>query len=283
MIARLPKLVVIALVVGVGVSQLILTIGDWHLSDAGAYWNAAQRLRDGEPLYPRLADTEASEVYRYAPWFAWAWVPLTLLPREAAYVVWSIILLAASAAALTPLIQRKAWLLVALFLPIMVGISGIGNVQPLIVAALVLGIERRSGPLWIGLAASLKAVPLLLVATYVGRGEWRRAATAVIVTILVVAPMLLYDLSHYPTGADGAAMLINVPVLYAIVIAAGILISVRLARGSLRWLASSTTVALAIPRFFVYDVTFILPALPAMQGSAGEPDHRAISGTSGRP
>lgn len=281
--SRIARLLVTALVVGLGISQVILTVGDWHLSDAGAYWEAAQRLRDGEPLYPRLADTEASEVYRYAPWFAWAWVPLTLLPREAAFAAWSLILLAASAAALIPLVRRRAWLLVAFFLPILVGISGIGNVQPLIVAALVLGIERRSGPLWIGLAASLKAVPLLFAVTYLGRGEWWRAASAVLVTIVMVAPMLLYDLSHYPTGADAAAMLFSVPVAYAIVIAAGILISVRLARGPFGWLASSTTVALAIPRFFVYDVTFLMPAIPARRARRDGRDHRAISGTGDRP
>ena len=283
MIARLPKLVVTALVVGVGLSQLILTLGDWHLSDAGAYWEAAHRLREGQALYPSLGDTEASEVYRYAPWFAWAWVPLTLFPREAAYAVWSLVLLAASGAALTPLIRRRAWLLVAFFLPILVGISGIGNVQPLIVAALVLGIERRSGPLWIGLAASLKAVPLLFAVTYIGRGEWVRAAAAVAVTFLLVAPMLLYDLSNYPTGADAAATLINAPVVYAIVIAAVIVVSVRLARGPFGWLASSTAVALAVPRFFVYDVTFLMPALQAGTAAADQPDHRAISGANDRP
>ena len=283
MSGRLPKLIVTALVTGVGVSQLILTVGDWHMSDAGAYWEAAQRLRSGEPLYPSLADSEAPEVYRYAPWFAWAWVPLTFLPREAAYVAWSLILLAASAAAVIPLVQRRAWLLIALFLPILVGISGIGNVQPLIVAALVLGVERRSGPVWIGLAASLKAVPLLLAATYIGRGEWWRAAAAVGVTALMVAPMLLYDLSDYPTGADAAAMLIGAPVAYALVIAAGILVSGKLARGPFGWLASSTTVALAVPRFFVYDVTFLMSALPAGRSAGQEPDHRAISRADDRP
>lgn len=281
--SRLPRLLVTAMVVGLGISQLILTIGDWHLSDAGAYWEAALRLRDGEPLYPPLADNEASEVYRYAPWFAWAWVPLTFLPKEAAYVAWSVILLAASAAAIYPLAQRRAWVLVAFFLPILVGISGIGNVQPLVVAALVLGIERRSGPVWIGLAASLKALPLLFAVTYIGRGEWVRAAAAVAMTILLVAPMLLYDLSNYPTGANAAAMLINVPVAYAIAIATGVLLSLRLARGPLGWLASSTTVALALPRFFVYDVTFLLPALPAGHVTGSEPDHRAISATDDRP
>jgi len=259
---RIARLVVVALVVGLGISQLILTVGDWHLSDMGAYWEAGERLRNGEPLYPALADAEASEVYRYAPWFAWAWVPLTTLPRGAVDVLWSVILLAASGAALVPLARARAWLAVAFFLPILVGISAIGNVQPLIVAALVLGVERRSGPLWIAAAASLKAVPILLVLTYVARGDWIRTGATAALTAALVAPMLLYDLSAYPVGGGGASMLIQWPPVYAIVIASGILVSLRLGRTRHGWLASATTAALALPRFFVYDVTFLMVGLP---------------------
>ena len=45
--------------------------------DADAYWQAALRIRDGLPLYggSRLDETQ---IYRYAPWFAYAWLPLTL-------------------------------------------------------------------------------------------------------------------------------------------------------------------------------------------------------------
>lgn len=265
--SELARIVVVALIVGVGISQLILTVSDWHMSDAGAYWEAAMRLRDGEPLYPRIANSEASEVYRYAPWFAWAWIPMTYLPRGAANVLWSAILLGASAAALVPLVLRRAWLAVAFFLPILIGISAIGNVQPLIVAALVLGVERRSGPLWIGLAASIKAFPILFALTYLGRGEWRRAMLSAIVAVLLVAPIALYDVSNYPFGASSAAFLISWPIIYALVIAAGILATLRLARTRFAWLASATVVSLALPRFFVYDVTFLLPSVPAQDES----------------
>jgi hypothetical protein len=261
-VARFASLLVIAIVVGVGLSQLILTIGDWHLRDAGAYWEAAMRLREGEPLYPALADSEASEVYRYAAWFAVAWIPLTYLPREIVNVLWSLILLGASAAAIMPLMRLRAWLAVAFFAPILVGISAIGNVQPLVVAALVLGVERRSGPLWIAAAASLKAVPILFVVTYLGRREWWRALWTGLLTAALVAPMLLYDLSSYPIGAGAAGLLTGAPVLYAVAVAAGILASLRLATGRYAWLASATTAALALPRFFVYDVTFLLAAVP---------------------
>jgi hypothetical protein len=254
-------LLVTAIVAGVGISQLLFTIGDWHLRDMGAYWEAAGRLREGLPLYPALPDADASDVYRYAPWFAWAWVPLTYLPREVVNVAWSVVLLAASAAALTPLARARAWLAVAFFAPILVGISAIGNVQPLIVAALVLGLERRSGPLWIAAAASLKAVPILFVVTYLGRRQWLRAAVTLGLTAVFVAPALRYDLSSYPTGA-GAAAMVPFPILYGALVAGGMLVSLRLASSRLGWLASATTVALAVPRFFVYDVTFLMAGVP---------------------
>ena len=266
---RLARLGVTALIVGIGISQVIFALGDWHLSDMGAYWNAAHRIRDGEALYPALADAEASTVYRYAPWFAWAWVPISLLPIEAARILWSCLLLAASTLALLPLIQARAWLLVWLFAPILIGISAIGNVQPLIVAGLVLGLERRGGPLWIAGAASLKAVPILFVITYVGRRQYARACVAVIATALLVAPMLLFDLSNYPTGGGAATMLIDWPLLYAVVVGAAIIVSLRLARTQHEWLASSATVALALPRFFVYDLTFLMCAMPPEDAEAG--------------
>jgi hypothetical protein len=276
-IARLPRTFTIALILGLGISQLLLALADWHLSDANAYWNAAQRLRSGQELYPTLQNVEASDVYRYAPWFAWAWIPLTHLPKGLAFGLWSIVLLGASGAALWPLIQRRAWLAVAFFLPILVGISGIGNVQPLIVAALVLGLQHRTGPLWIAVAASLKAIPILFVITYLGRGQWMRAAASVALTGTLVAPLLMHDLSDYPTSASAAAFLIQWPMLYGVAIAAGIAISLRTAATRAGWLASATTVAVALPRFFVYDVTFLMAGINDRgAGSLDGRDDRAI-------
>lgn len=60
---------------------------------------------------------------------------------------------------------------------------------------LVWGVERRSGPLWIAIGASLKAVSLLLALVYAGLGEWRRAGLALLLTAVMVAPAFLYDLS----------------------------------------------------------------------------------------
>jgi hypothetical protein len=255
---RVARTVALAVVIGIGLFNLLQAVTNWTLSDAAAYWNAALRLRDGLPLYPLLANVDASEVYRYAPWFAWATVPLSLLPVQVAGALWSAILLAASALALVPLVRARAWILVALFAPILVGISAVGNVQPLLIAPLVWSVERRSGPVWIGVAASLKIFPILFAAVYLGRREWSRAAIATAVAVALWAPAFLYDLRGYATDAGQAASLFAVPALWLLLVGAGIVATLRLARGRFAWLAAGVDIVVALPRLFVYDVTFLM-------------------------
>jgi hypothetical protein len=255
---RLARTVALAVVIGIGLFNLYQAAANWTLSDASAYWHAALRLRDGAPLYPLLTNVDASEVYRYAPWFAWVTVPVTWLPVQVAGALWSTLLLAASGLALAPLARARAWLLVAFFAPILVGISAVGNVQPILVAALVWGVERRSGPLWIGVAASLKIFPMLFAVVYLGRREWARAALAAMVAIALWAPALAYDLRGYATEAGQAASLFAVPALWAVVVVAGAIVAVRLARTRFAWLAAAVNVVLSLPRLFVYDVTFLM-------------------------
>ena len=83
-IRRLPRTIALAVIIGIGIFNLYQAVIGWTLSDACAYWNAAIRLREGAELYPQLASVDASEVYRYAPWFAWLAVPGTFLPVQLA-------------------------------------------------------------------------------------------------------------------------------------------------------------------------------------------------------
>jgi hypothetical protein len=269
-LVRFARIVALAVVIGIGINHVYWSVIGWHLKDMNAYWDAALRLRDGAPLFPTGIDIEASEVFRYSPWFAWLWVPLTYFPRVAINVGWSVVLLAASVAAIWPLVERRAWLAVAFFLPVLIGISAGGNAHALVIAALVLGVERRSGPVWIAAAASLKLFPFLFVLTYLGRREWRRAAATAALTALLAAPFLLYDLSGYVTDAGGAALLWRWPPIYAAAVLAIVAASLIYARTRYGWLASATAVALALPRFFLYDVTYLMVGVPA------ERNHRAI-------
>ena len=272
MIRRLPRTFVLALIIGIGLFNLYQAVIGWTLSDAGAYWNAAMRLRGGSELYPALASVDASEVYRYAPWFAWVAVPWTFLPQWLAGALWSVVLLGASALALWPLVRQGAWLLVALFAPILVGISAVGNVQPLIVAALMLGLERRSGPVWVALAASLKLFPILFALVWLGRGQLGRVGVAVVLTALLWAPApLFYDLGSYPTEAGQAGSLFTVLPLWFVVVGLMIGATLALARTRYAWLAAGTSVAVALPRLFVYDLTFLTPGVLGAKPAANGP------------
>ncbi len=255
---RLARTVALAVVIGIGLFNVYQAAINWTLSDASAYWNAALRLRDGAALYPVLSDVDASEVYRYAPWFAWLTVPFTFLSVQVAGALWSVLLLGASIIAIIPLARARAWLLVAFFAPILVGISAVGNVQPLLIAALVWSVERRGGPIWIGVAASLKIFPILFAVVYLGRREWNRAAVAVGVGAVLWAPALLYDLRGYATDAGEAASLFALPALWVVVVASALAITLRLAPTRFAWLAAATTVVLSLPRLFVYDVTYLM-------------------------
>jgi hypothetical protein len=258
LVVRAARILALAIIVGMGIGYLYWAASAWPMTDAAAYWNAAMRLRDGQDLYPLVPNVEASDVYRYSPWFAWLAVPFTFLPVHLAGAIWSAILSAASTVAVIPLARRKAWLGVAFFWPMLIGISAIGNVHALMIAALALGVERRSGPLWIAMAASLKAFPILLVLVYIGRHEWRRAATCLVLTAVLVSPFLLYPLDHYPTAAGGAAVLITWLPVYVLVVGAALLATIALATSKFAWLAAATAVCLSLPRFFVYDSTYLL-------------------------
>jgi hypothetical protein len=259
---RLARTVVLALVIGLGIANLYWSVSAWTLSDAGAYWEAAHRLRAGGELYPVVANVEASEVYRYAPWFAWLTIPFTYLPQAIAGAIWTVILVTASILAVVPLVRQNAWVATAFFFPILIGISAVGNVQALIVAALVWGTDRRSGPLWIALSASLKIVPILLVLVYLGRRAWWRAAATVALTAVLVLPAFLYDLSGYVTTTGDAGGLIEIPLLFGASVAAAIGATLVLSRGRHGWLAAAATAVIATPRLFVYDVTYVLAGYP---------------------
>ena len=272
---RVARLVALAIVIGWSVSNAWYRITDWSLSDMDAYWNAALRMREGALLYPPLADPSAADVYRYAPWFAWAWVPLTYLPKALVATGWSLVLIAATVAALRPLMRPTAASLAtaALIGSMLIWAASVGNVQPLMIAVLVHGIDRRSGPLWVGIAASLKAVPILYVLLYLGRREWGRVLATLLATALLTVPLLITPLQHYPAGpGDSPGPLWA---LHPILLAAGLALlaaaTIRLgAQGSSysRLLAAGTVLA-ALPRITLMDLSHLAVAIPWPRPSQG--------------
>lgn len=265
--SKLPSTLVLAICVGYGIGNVVWSATAWEIPDIGAYWNAALRLREGSALYPPVADVNASEVYRYAPWFAYAWVPLTYLPRWLVDALWSIALVAASVAVVLPALalrSRAAFAFTFLIGSFLVLIASRGNVQPLMVAALAFGVERRSGPLWIALCASLKATPIVFVVVYLVRGEWMRAGVTLALTAALVLPMALFGIGDYTTdpGASHSLYAIS-PALFAAVAAASVLAAAYIGwrYRPWAWLAASVAVVLCLPRYFPYELTFLFVGL----------------------
>jgi hypothetical protein len=239
----------------------------WNPADGGAYYDAASRLTHGQPLYPPI-NPEAHEVYRYAPWFAVAWIPLTALPRDLALHAWSLAMLACAVAAVWPLLSRPTWARVALAILVgqtLIETAMFGNAHPLVVAILVWTAGRRSFPAWVGVAASIKLVPIAFALVWAGRRQWVPALIAVGTAAVLFAPLLFFDLCSYPTdpGTGLLSLYAVSPPLWAAVALATLAVTAWLAvRGSpYAWVAAAVLMFLGPPRVVTSYLGFLLVAV----------------------
>jgi hypothetical protein len=263
-VVRGARLAAVAIVVGWSIANILQRANAWSLSDMDAYWNAAMRIREAQPLYPPVADPAAVVIYKYAPWFAWAWLPLTFLPKALVGAAWSCVLVAASVAAIAPLFNppsQARFATASLLASLLLWSASSGNVQPLIVAVLVHGIARRSGPVWIGAAASLKIFPLFYALVYLGRREWLRLFAAVAVGAILWAPALLVDLTHFQGGvADSPNPAFEVsPVAYCLIVltAAGATLLTAQRHSRYAWIAAAAGLFAILPRVSLIDLTHL--------------------------
>lgn len=204
--------VLLAIAVGLG-----LGFGLFQLTqsfDGEAYWQAALRLRAGQPLYIVGLPSDPL-VYRYPAWFAWAWVPLTYLSHGLVMVVWRVSM-ALLALSITPPLWGQRWgqIGVILFVPSLVSAGWMGNAQPLVVALAIYGVRSRH-PIALGIAAGIKALPLALVAVYLCRRQWRAAIISVgvgLICWLTILPYLVgYPATRPPWPTDLALLLAMIP------------------------------------------------------------------------
>ena len=266
---RIARILILAILIGIGVSHVVFAIRDWPLGDMEVYLAAATRLREGEPLY--VAGDVAVNSFWYAPWYAVLWVPLTYLPREVVAVAWSATLLFATALVLWVVAREggTARILAVLIGPPLVAVSAGGNVQSLMLLGLIIGFHRRWGPLAVAAAASMKFTPILLVAAYVARREWWKAATSVIVAAALLLPSYLMGITRAGVQSEAAPSLLGVSaLLYGAVVAAAVLVALIVPR-RFAVLGAATAVVLALPRLFVYDVTTV--AVGAAREAPAEP------------
>lgn len=262
------KRFVIAVLFGTMIIRVALIATDWNFGDINAYWLAAERLKHGEQLYLGSLNPDSYQVFRYAPWFAWFWVPLTYLPRIVVEIGWAAVLALASSWILVGLLRLRSAAAVGLALiltPWLLSLVQVGNIQPLVVAALALGLSRRAGPVWLGMTAALKVVPGLFALVYVARREWRRAFLAAAWSVVFAAPFLLYDLSGYQTdpGRSYSLYYFVSPLAWVVGATAAVAVALLLAlrRSRYIWVAAAVAVMLAGPRTHVTYATYLVVGL----------------------
>jgi hypothetical protein len=252
-----------ALGLGIGLS-LISIHGAVLWTDGRVYWEAGERLLAGEPLYP--AGVNPDTAFKYAPWFAVLWAPLTVLPEPVVAAGWTLAMVGAWA---VPMLAyfRSGWRQRAIMFlaspPLLVAALG-GNVQPAIIALLFVGLQRRWGPAAIGVAASVKLFPILFVTVYLARREWVRAAVAVALSGFLWLPALASEARTYPSDIGGALSLLEIsPLLYA----AAVLLAVAWTLRSPSWQAAGVAVVIGSSiRFIPYHLGYLLCSRPLEGG-----------------
>lgn len=250
------------LLIAIGFVYVREGLTNWNLEDMTAYEAAAMRLRSGEVLYG--GDVHLNSAYRYAPWFAYAWVPLTYLPDTIVHLGWSALLLLGAAAAVRPLLRstKASVLLFALFAPLMFGSATGGNVQPLMIGLLVVGLGSRWGWIAVGFAASLKLIPLAFCAVFIAERRWWQVVGAVALTLVLWMPVLWMPIDPV-TFDTGLARLLPTPLWIVVPVAAAIATLAFAARRSrFTPLAAALAAILALPRLFIYELAILLPAVP---------------------
>ena len=267
-----PFWVSFAVLAAIGANNVVESVTDWHLHDMYVYRDAALR----SDLYG--GDVTPLNAYRYAPWFAYAWKPLAILPGIE--VVWSAAMLAASWFCIRPLLgwDRIRVCLLLLFAPMLFAISAGGNVQPLMVAGLMYGLPSRWAWAAIGLAASLKIAPLAFVAVLLAERRWKQAIAAVLLAGALWAPILAFSVDPV-TWDSGVARTLPAPLWLAVAgVSAGFALYLAWRRSPMTHLAAGAAAILALPRLFMYELAILLPA--SRQGDADESGHDGRSPTS---
>jgi len=264
------RIVALGIIGGMAVANVIWTLQTWPMGDIQIYWDAGQRIRHGEALYPGESPYTS---YRYAPWFAWMWSAFAILPYWLVAAAWQAALLVACVAVAIPF-ARRGLLGVAfagVMVPLLFAVSAGGNVQALLVASLLYGIDRPSGPVWIAVAASLRATPILFVAVYAARREWPRFWLTLGLTTALVGPMIFYRPERLITDVAGRepGLLAISPILYFAAAAGSILVVALLAyrRSPYTGLAAAAGAVLASPKLFGYDVTTLAAVKPELANS----------------
>jgi Glycosyltransferase family 87 len=261
-----------------GAATLALHLQLDPLADVRAYYDAAERLNAGQPLYPVDADVDAAAYYRYPPLLAILFRPLALLPYEAAAALWELALVAALLATLYRLgiRYRWTWWLFFILSPAIAWTMSIGQAQ-----AIVTLLTAIAAPWSIALAAHVKLFPALVAVYWLGRRDWRRlrsfvewaallalvqAALEPVNSMVFVTKTSLADVGNVANLSPYSSS----PALWGALLVVGGAAAWRLAPSRVGWMAAVTLSVLATPRLLLYMLGSLLAGIARPAGASND-------------
>jgi hypothetical protein len=163
---------------------LVVALARWGApSDEHAYWLAARRLFEGQPLYDPTVTIITPFAYLYPPPLAQVLVPVAAVVPDWLFSVGWTVLMGLAVFWLAGRDALRALALIA-FPPVAVEFW-FRNVHLFLAVLVVLGLRRASG--WFAVGAAIKVSPVLGVPYLAVRGRWREAAIATGVGLAMLA------------------------------------------------------------------------------------------------
>ena len=237
----------------------LLVLAVFMLSDGPGYDFYAYWAVDPADPY---AVKEGFGAYHYAPPLAWLAGPLKLLPWPLAYWIWFGVLLAVL------VWLARDWALAWLAFPPVASELFHGNIHLLLAAALVLSLRWPAAFAFIALS---KVSPGVSALWWVVRREWRRLATALAASAVVIAVSVALApglwvawLTHISSEANHAPNLIAIPLAIRLPVAAAIVVWAALRD---RPLLLPLALVLALPLLWVHGFAILVAMTPLLRAS----------------
>ena len=250
-----------------GALLLIVAVTRWAVpSDEHAYWLAARRLIEGQPLYDPAATIITPYAYLYPPPLAQVLVPIALVVPAALFsALWTV----GMGLALWWLAGRdllRALACIA-FLPIAVEFW-YRNVHLFLAVLVVLGLRASTGSLATG--AAIKVSPGLGLVWFAAAGRWRDAmrmaavGAAMLLVSVLIGPDQWLAWIDYLLGQDPLAQsaFFGVPFPIRAVIAVAITVVAARVGGWRGEIGLVVAVTLALPSLWFTGLSLLAAVVP---------------------
>lgn len=285
-VASRPVWLLVAAAVGASL-LLVVALARWGApSDEHAYWLAARRLLDGQPLYDPAATIITPFAYLYPPVLAQVLVPVAaVVPDWLFSAGWTV----AMGAALFWLAGRDALRALALiaFPPVAVEFW-FRNIHLFLAVLIVLGLRGWGG--WFAVGAAIKVSPGLGIPYLALRGLWRHAlvATAVGLAVLLISVLLSPDAwaayLRFLLAADPLQTTSFLPLPFPVRAVGAVVLVLVASRLSRAWGDPLLVVAvtLALPSLWFTGLSLLVGVVPLLaarhaNGPAPDPTTRTVA------